>query len=102
MLNDVESKEYNDWFNEQILINKDKIFVTTIYWKLEVISCVLVLRNKHWFANVLPMIETFWNNLVNERESGEYKNRIKKKRKLQIEDAKSKSDFPNGGCLINI
>ena len=102
MLNDVNSKEYNDWFNEQILINKDKMFVNTIYWKLEVISCVLVLRNKHWFANVLPMIETFWNNLVKERESGEYKERIKKKRKLQIEDAKSKSDFPSGGCLINI
>ena len=102
MLNDIECKEYINWFNEQILINKDKTFVTTIYWKLEVISCVLVLRNKHWFANVLPMIETFWNNLVKERESGEYKERIKKKRKLQIYDIKSKSDFPNSGCLINI
>lgn len=101
-LNDVDSKEYIEWCSNQLILNKDKTFITTIYWKLEVISCVLVLRNKHWFANVLPMIETFWNNLVKERESGEYKERIKKKRKLQIEDAKSKSDFPSGGCLINI
>ena len=102
MLNDVDSKEYMDWYKEQLIYNEDKTFVTTIYWKLEVISCVLVLRNKYWFANVLSMIETFWNNLVKERETGEYKERIKKKRKLQIDDAKSKSDFPNSGCLINI
>ena len=101
-LNDVDSKEYIDWFNYQIILNFDKEFITTIYWKLEVISCVLVLRNKHWFANVLPLIETFWYNLVNERDSGEYKERIKKKRKLQIDDAKQKSDFPSGGCLINV
>tara|TARA_B100000902_G_scaffold395506_1_gene454232 strand:- start:2327 stop:3679 length:1353 start_codon:yes stop_codon:yes gene_type:complete len=101
-LNDVDCEKYILWHNEQLKINKDKEFITTIYWKLEVISCILVLRNKHWFANVLPMIEIFWNNLVEERESGQYKERIKKKRKLQIDDAKSKSDFPSGGCLINI
>ena len=48
------------------------------------------------------MIEIFWNNLIEERKSGEYKERIKKKRKLEIQDNKAKSDFPNGGCLINI
>ena len=101
-LNDVDSNEYAGWYNEQMQINSDKDFITTIYWKLEVISCVLVLRNKYWFSNVLPLIETFWNNLTRERESGEYKERIKKKRKLQIEDEKAKSDFPKGGCLINI
>jgi len=103
MLSDLDSEEYKKWENEEINKNKNKNLelITKIYWKLEKISCVLVLRNKLWFKKVQPMIEIFWNNLIEERKSGEYKERIKKKRKLALEDAKSKSDFPSGGCLIN-
>ena len=101
MLMDLDSDEYKRWEDEEIEKNKDLELITKIYWKLVKISCVLVLRNKLWFKKVQPMIEIFWNNLVKERESGEYKERIKKKRKLALEDAKSKSDFPMGGCLIN-
>ena len=101
MLNDLDSEEYKIWEDEEKEKNKDLELIARLYWKLVKISCVLVLRNKLWFKKVQPMIEIFWNNLVKERESGEYKERIKKKRKLALEDAKSKSDFPMGGCLIN-
>ena len=101
MLMNLDSEEYKRWEDEEIGKNKDLELITKIYWKLVKISCVLVLRNKLWFKKVQPMIEIFWNNLVKERESGEYKERIKNKRKLALEDAKSKSDFPTGGCLIN-
>ena len=102
LLNDVNSDEYKSWYQEQIIKNKDLELIKTIYWKLEVISCVLVMRNKFWFANVLPQIEIFWNTLVKEREDGSYKDRYSKKRKLKMEDDKSKSDFPKPGCLINL
>lgn len=105
MLTDILSKEYNDWVESKDNEIKNQYpnieYVKTIYWKLEVISCVLVLRNKYWFNTVLPDIELFWNNLLEEKETGKYKERIKKKRKLQIEDEKSKSDFPEKGCLID-
>ena len=101
MLNNIDSEEYRRWEDEEKEKNKDLQFITTLYWKLVKISCVLVLRNKFWFKKVQPMIENFWNILVEERESGAYKDRIKKKRKLALEDAKSKSDFPIAGCLIN-
>ena len=102
LLNDVNSDEYKSWYEEQIIKNKDLELIKTIYWKLEVISCVLVMRNKFWFANVLPYIDTFWNTLIKEREDGSYKDRYSKKRKLKMEDDKSKSDFPKPGCLINL
>jgi putative phage-type endonuclease len=102
MLNDIKSESYIIWLNEQNELYNEYEFIKTIYWRMEKISCVLVLRNKFWFDNILPYIETFWNNLVSERESGAYKARIKKKRKLEIADTKSKSDFPNSGCLINL
>tara|TARA_X000000368_G_scaffold117338_2_gene91636 strand:- start:285 stop:1583 length:1299 start_codon:yes stop_codon:yes gene_type:complete len=101
MLNNLDSEEYRRWEDEEKEKNKDLQLITRLYWKLVKISCVLVLRNKFWFKKVQPMIENFWNNLVVERESGAYKDRIKKKRKLALEDAKSKSDFPMSGCLID-
>ena len=105
LLNNIHSDEYINHYNE-ILNIKENVenytFVKTIYWKLEVISCVLVLRNKLWFKDILPSIELFWNNLVYERESGIYKERLKKKRKLDYIDNKSRSDFPNSGCLIKL
>ena len=102
MLNDIYSDKYKLWLNEKTEQNKELIFINTLYWKLEVISCVLVLRNKFWFNTIVPYIEIFWNQIISERKSGIYKERISKKRKLKLEDEKSKSDFPNTGCLINI
>lgn len=102
MLNDINSNLYTEWLTEIEEQNKELIFINTLYWKLEVISCVLVLRNKFWFNTILPYIQIFWNQLVYERDSGLYKERISKKRKLKLEDEKSRSDFPEIGCLINI
>lgn len=101
-LHDIHSAEYNIWFTNQINNHKDMNFVKIVYWKLQVISCILVLRNKKWFDIVLPYIDIFWTNLEKERDSGSYKERIKKKQKLAYDDAKGKSDFPVEGCLIDI
>ena len=101
MLNNITSNEYASWTNEQLIKNSSKKYVSNIYWKLEVISCVLVLRNNLWFKNALPYIEIFWNNLVLERDSGDYKNRFNTKQKFKRDHDKMMSDFPNKGCLIN-
>ena len=101
-MNKIDNAEYNTWTQGQILKNNNKTYVRNIYWKLEVISCVLVLRNKLWFKNVQPYIEIFWKNLIDEKESGIYAERISKKQKMKYEEAKEKSDFPKSGCLIKI
>jgi len=102
MLTDLNSAEYKKWYEEQEIANKDMELIKTIYWKLVKISCVLVLRNKIWFKKIQPMVEVFWNKLVDERETGKYKLRLKNKRKYEIEDEKSRSDFPAPGCLVNM
>ena len=101
-MNKIDTKEYHTWIEMQLIKNSNKTYVRNIYWKLEVISCVLVLRNKLWFKNVQPYIEIFWNNLIEEKESGTYVERISKKQKMKYEEYKQKSDFPNVGCLINV
>ena len=89
MLNDLDSVEYNNWLTEKTEENKELTFINTLYWKLEVISCVLVLRNNFWFNNVVSVIETFWNIIVKERIDGSFIDRISKKKKLKIEHEKS-------------
>jgi putative phage-type endonuclease len=99
-LNAIHSNEYVSWTNAQLIKNSYKNYVSNIYWKLEVVSCILVLRNNLWFKNALPYIEIFWNNLVKERDSGEYKARLTTKQKLKREHDKIVSDFPSSGCLL--
>jgi putative phage-type endonuclease len=99
-LNAIHSNEYNSWTNAQLIKNSSKNYVSNIYWKLEVVSCILVLRNNLWFKNALPYIEIFWNNLVVERDSGAYKERLSAKQKLKREHDKIVSDFPSSGCLL--
>ena len=97
-----KEKEYSNWYDSKIEINKEKTFVNTLFWKLEVISCILVLRNKFWFSSVLPSIEFFWNTILKERQDESYKLRIKDKKILEHKNFKNNSDFPNSGCLINL
>jgi len=101
-LNNIVDDTYINWTNEQLKKNSSKTYVSNIYWKLEVVSCVLVLRNNLWFKNALPYIEIFWNNLVKERDSGEYKARLSTKQKLKRDHDKLTSDFPTVGCLLKI
>jgi putative phage-type endonuclease len=50
-----------------------------IFWYLEEFSCVLVPRNKPWFAAALPKILDTWKTIEHERIHG-YEHRAAKKR----------------------
>ena len=101
---DFYSNEYKIWFENinNNNIKNNNIFDKFIYWRLDVISCILILRNKLWFNKILPLIDNFWKNLLEEKHSEKYKDRIKKKRKLEREDTRVRNGFSQQGCLINI
>ncbi len=54
-------------------------FYSKIYWYLDIISCVLVPRNKAWFNALRPHIISTWDIIENERKNG-YEHRKPKKR----------------------
>jgi putative phage-type endonuclease len=54
-------------------------FLKFIYWKLEKLSCVLVLRNKEWFKNNVGQLEKVWKIIEDERVTG-YEHRAPTKR----------------------
>jgi putative phage-type endonuclease len=71
------SEEYMEEFTECVYkkygFEGDKLehghykWFKNIYWKLDIFSCVYVPRNKKWFSEALPKIQSFWENIIEER-----------------------------------
>ena len=99
---DLSFQEREDWKDYILEINSDIEFIQFIYWRLEYVSCVLVLRNKLWFSSVLPLINSFWNIVLDERKTGIYKNRIENENSKKRQRVKSTPphEFANMGCLL--
>jgi len=45
-------------------------WIRNLYWKLEEISCVLVLRNRIWFQDNISQLKEIWDIITKERVSG--------------------------------
>jgi putative phage-type endonuclease len=74
-------------------------FLKFIYWKLEKLSCVLVLRNKEWFKNNVGQLEKVWKIIEEERVSGyEHRAPAKKQRKDALKPFIEKEQ----GCLLKV
>jgi hypothetical protein len=60
------------------------LYITVLYWKLDVFSCVLEKRNKLWFDNNLEQVRQLWEIVERERD-GNYEHRAPKRRVKKIE-----------------
>jgi putative phage-type endonuclease len=58
------------WQEEMMEKNKELNWLKNIYWKLDQLSCVLVLRNKLWFAAALPILKDVWKTIETEKKNG--------------------------------
>lgn len=78
-------------------------FIKIIYWKLEKLSCVLILRNKKWFQDNIGEIEKVWKIIEKERITG-FSHRAPQKRMKK--DNGDSSSFINQdkiqGCFLNL
>jgi putative phage-type endonuclease len=59
--------ETEAWFSDAMARNQDHMWMKTIHWRLEKMSCVLVLRNKRWFQHAIRVLDDLWQTIVNER-----------------------------------
>jgi putative phage-type endonuclease len=73
-LNITDADDINCW--EEAELDKyeaepyNYLFLKFIYWKVEVFSCVLVLRNQEWFKNNISQLENIWKTIEEERITG--------------------------------
>ena len=74
--------DYAHWQEEMMEKNYELNWLKNIYWKLDQLSCVLVLRNKLWFASALPTISALWQTIETEKQTGYTHRGPKKSNKL--------------------
>ena len=100
----VEEIDVTKWEDDTLsLYQSDKYnytYMKFIYWKLDVFSCVLVLRNKDWFKNNIPQLEKVWKIIEQERITG-YEHRAPVK-KVKKEEGNKPFTSTGGtqGCLL--
>jgi putative phage-type endonuclease len=95
-------EEINQWEEEMIELyqeQKKMVWIKNIYWKLEKLSCVLVLRNKEWFKNNVEQIEKIWKIIEEERITG-YEHRAPNK-KIKIDLPKPFINIDTPCCLLS-
>ena len=92
-------EDFTKWEDAMLEMYQNKTtWIKNIYWKLEQLSCVLVLRNKEWFANSIKKLQEVWNIIEKERISG-HEHRAPNKR-VKKEILKCEPVAFNG-CLLN-
>ena len=95
--------EINNWEEEMIELyqeQKKMVWIKNIYWKLEKLSCVLVLRNKEWFQNNVEQIGKIWKIIEEERITG-YQHRAPNK-KIKVDSiSKPFINIENSCCLLS-
>ena len=89
----ISRSDYDEWERETMEKYKNLVWLKNIYWKLDEISCVLVLRNKFWFNSTKYMLENIWDNILYDRKHG-YEHRAPNRKK------KLTSSSPNIVCNI--
>jgi len=111
---DMEAIEFEKWSETKIEENNELCWIKNIYWRLEEVSCVLVLRNQKWFADNIKQIENIWSIIEKERKTGEYVNRAPNKRVKKVDtntntptntiesyfNVNKKNKSETNGCLI--
>jgi hypothetical protein len=76
-------QEYEKWQEEMMAIHKDHTWNCNIYYRIDRISCVLVLRNKLWAAKAVETLRELWQTIEKERVEG-YSHREPKTRTANV------------------
>lgn len=105
-LNIKDEEEINAW-EEEIVDkyqnntnqNEKMVWIKNIYWKLEKLSCVLVLRNKKWFQDNVGQIQKIWKIIEEERVTG-YEHRAPIRKIKKEKDNVEKPFINDNGCLL--
>jgi putative phage-type endonuclease len=95
-----DPEKIDQWEEEMIDLYQSKkmLWIKNIYWKLETLSCILVLRNEDWFKNNIQQLEKVWNIIEKERITGYEHRAPNKKPKKEYKPFVTESK----GCLLHV
>jgi len=101
----VSYEEINKWQEEIIDLYQSPeynyVWIKDYYWKLDIISCVLVCRNRQWFNDNIKELSEIWTIIEKERISGFEHRAPNRKTKLVDGFSAITNNSGSGGCLLN-
>ena len=94
--------EYDKWEVEMFTKHErlGSIWVRTIYWYLDEYSCVLVRRNRLWFAEAVVVLQQLWTTIEEERQSG-FEHRAPKRKQAAVAAGAAAGVLANTGAAIS-
>lgn len=96
----INEQDFNKWEEKMMIKNEGLTWNSNLYWRLEEISCILVLRNKIWFSEAKPMMDKLWGLVKKERIEG-YEHRAPKKRQPKQNETQEIDKFVKNETTIN-
>jgi putative phage-type endonuclease len=102
----VSFNDINEWQEQMIDLYQSSeynyVWIKDYYWKLDIVSCVLVCRNKQWFKDNINELAEIWEIIVKERVSGfEHRAPNRKPKPLDGFAAITNSNSNSNKCLLN-
>ena len=97
----IQNEDIDIWIENTIQkysLSEEYIWIKTIYWKLEILSCILVERNKEWFANNIAQLQKIWDIILYERENG-YQHRAPKQ---MVKTNQNQNQNNDSTCLLKV
>jgi putative phage-type endonuclease len=98
----IDIDEVNSWQEQMVDLYQSSeynyVWMKDNYWKLDIVSCVLVCRNRQWFEDNIDELAEVWSIIVAERISGFEHRAPNRKPKTITTDINTSS---NSGCLLN-
>lgn len=96
-------EECQNWEMSKMEEHSALTWMKTLYWKLNEMSCVLVLRNELWFRAATPLLNNIWQTIQHEKVNG-YDHRAPNKRMSSSSNknlAATEAALPSK-CLIDV
>ena len=101
-LNILSRDEIESWEQETMEKYGDLVWIQNIYWRLDVLSCILVKRDKLWFDSHIGQLEKVWKIIEEERVTG-FSHRAPNKRIIKSAlGADNTTAASVGKCLLNV
>jgi putative phage-type endonuclease len=84
----LDKEVVNDWITstiEEVISDSNHEYMNTLYWVMEIYSCMPIYRDRRWFTRNLPDIENFWKEVEQGRAEKIQQQRLRSSKKRKPE-----------------
>lgn len=95
-------QEFDVWEESICEKHANHTWISNIYYRIDTISCVLVLRNKTWMAAAMDVLRDLWAQILYDRMNGYEHRKPKSKGTIGNKRMPCTSAKQTSNCVINV